>query len=115
MLILRTSTGPITLKPSEISFLRNQIRTKLGGSLLALSNKTGIAVPHLSTYFSGRKGLSVQQLARICDGLDLSVSCQVSITLREQNAGVDVTNADYIPLEETLSSEDLESLQEDQF
>lgn len=111
MKIERTSTGPIILEPLERKYLENRLKQVLGGSYQILSVRTGIPTPHLHAYLNGKKSMSVQQLARIVDSLGLVVQCKTTITLHEANVGLDVTNAPCTPLEETLLSEDLESLQ----
>jgi hypothetical protein len=67
----------------------------------------GIQPAHLSAYLGGNKTLSTDILNRILSGINYS--CTITILVHPSETGQDADNADFTPLEETLSSEDQDS------
>lgn len=63
----------------------------------------GLQPAHLSNYLSGVKPMSFDTLSKILSGIEYE--WQITITLQPRT-GQSVSDVDFVPLEETLSSED---------
>lgn len=103
LIMKREDASRLTLKPREGDWIKSLIAKK-GCNQSEYAETVGIHPAHLSAYLCGNKALTIEVLNRILSGL--KYKCQLTIALLPIETGQTVQDADFIPIEELLSSED---------
>jgi transcriptional regulator with XRE-family HTH domain len=102
-----TNPASILLTPQEGNFIRRLIDAK-GLKQYEYAKEVGIAPAHLSTYLGGNKALTIDSLNRLLSGLPYI--CQCTLQLLPIQTGVLAQDANFIPLEDQLSYEEVDML-----
>lgn len=94
------------LKQQEGDLIRKLIWEITRKSQNEYARMVGISAPHFPAYLNGQRHVSLELLQQMLSGLGFTVECQVTINLLPFETGQPVQDANFTPLETTLSYED---------
>lgn len=98
----------LQLSPQEGELIRSLIVTTSGMAFNRYVERMGLQATNVVNYLSGRNRISVSILAKLLAGTNLQLQCQLQVTI---TSGNDVVDVDSTPLEEMLSSHELDTVE----
>lgn len=106
-------TTSVLLDPTQSEALRLLLHKHINCKLSNYIRSVGLEPPNIYAVLSGRRKLTLQTLNKLLSGINLTVQCQIEFQI--QTDGCPAQDAHYPSLEEQLSSEIGEELEEGQW